>query len=223
MTQEERWAVWRKRLLCGKNTVLQEYQAYFRPEILITCLGIFTALELVSLSSLCLQCEKEAFLKCDLSALFQMSVLAQDELHIQSTSSSYLLTIKGVQDKILCSYLQKECLHVLRLIPFPISGFKVTNILFKLTSSVLWSIKLGLRLTQMIHTVSRYSGINQENCAYKWRPSYLFGVYRKNTVAFHVIHLVIVIKKGGKQHKHGKKEIHMDIFTHKHTVISLPS
>ena len=153
-----------------------------------------------------------------------MSVLAHDEFHSQSVSSSSPLTIKGVQDnKVQGSYLQKECLHLVRLIPFLKSGFQATNILFNVTSSVPWSIKLGLRLTQMMDIVSRYSEINQENYAYNWRPSYLSGVYQKHIVAFQVICLVIVVKQGAKQHKHGEKEIHMDTYTPKHTISSLPS
>lgn len=153
-----------------------------------------------------------------------MSVLAQDELDCQSVSSSSPLTIKGVQDnKVQCSYLQKECLHLVRLIPFLLSGFQVTNILFKLTPSVPRCIKLGLRLTEMMNIVSRYSERNQENCDYNWRSSYLAGVYQKHTVAFHVMSLVIVVKQGAKPHKHGEKEIHMDTYTPKHTTISLPS
>lgn len=90
-----------------------------------------------------------------------------------SVSSSSLAPAKGAQDKkIQCSYLHQECLLLLRLIPFLVSPFQVTNILFKLTPSVPWSIKLGLRLTQMMDIVSQYPEINQENCACSWRLSW---------------------------------------------------
>lgn len=64
-----------------------------------------------------------------------MLVLAQDVLRCQSVSSSSPLTIKGVQAQY--SYPQKERLHLVRFIPFLMSGFQVTNILFNVTTSVL--------------------------------------------------------------------------------------
>lgn len=208
MTQEERWAVWRKTTVWKKRCfarvpgILQAWDPYHMLRY-FHCVG--TSQPELPLPSVWERNISKVWFICRVSDIsFSTWWIAQ------SAASSYLLTIKGVQDKVQCSYLQKEHLRLLRLIPFPISGFQVTNIVFKLTSSVLWSIKLGLRLTQMIDTVSWYSGINQENCAYNWRPSYLFGVYEKNTVAFHIIHLIIVIKKGVKQHKHGEKEIHIN-------------
>lgn len=167
VTQAGGQDVWRNGQQCGKNAVLQgalsTLQGWdsYHPS---RCFHLSTWAP--SASSVKNKHFKVWFIRPGLDACFSTRWIAL------LVSPPPLLTIKGVQDnKIQCSYLHQECLLLLRLIPLLISGFQVTNILFNLTPPVPWSIKLGLRLTQMMDSVSQYPEINQENGAHSWRLS----------------------------------------------------